>query len=358
LSHEVEVVEGIKWDKGYISPHFVTNVKDMKVEFDRPYVLLCNEKVSNIKTILPILEHVLQQQAPLLIVSEDVDGDALAMLIVNKLRLGIKVCAVKAPGFGEHRKSTLLDIAEMTGATALGDDNNYVSSEEDFVSYLGRAKSATVTKDHTIIVEGMGDKERIEQRCEGIRSLISTTDSEYEKDKLKERLARLTGGVAIIKVGGASEVEVNEVKDRVEDALCATKAAVEGGIVPGGGTALFYATKVLDELKTENYDQKMGVDIIRQSIQEPLKQIASNAGFEGSVIADTLLKNNDHSHGFNAQTGQFCNMFTEGILDPTKVVKTALTDAASVASLMTTSEVAIFDSKQEKPEETPSSPMY
>ncbi|XP_952758.1 chaperonin (HSP60), putative [Theileria annulata] len=358
LNHELEVVEGIKWDKGYISPHFVTNVKDMKVEFDRPYILLCNEKVSNIKTILPILEHVLQQQAPLLIVSEDVDGDALAMLIVNKLRLGIKVCAVKAPGFGEHRKSTLLDIAEITGATALGDDNNYMSSEEDFVSYLGRAKSVTVTKDHTIIVEGLGDKERIEQRCEGIRTLINTTDSEYEKDKLKERLARLTGGVAIIKVGGASEVEVNEVKDRVEDALCATKAAVEGGIVPGGGTALFYATKVLDELKTENYDQKMGVDIVRESIKEPLKQIVSNAGFEGSVIADTLLKNNDHSYGFNAQTGQFCNMLTEGILDPTKVVKTALTDAASVASLMTTSEVAIFDSKQEKPEETPSNAMY
>ncbi|BAM42471.1 chaperonin HSP60 [Theileria orientalis strain Shintoku] len=358
LNHELEVVEGIKWDRGYISPHFVTNVKDMKVEFDRPYVLLCNEKVSNVKTVLPILEHVLQQQAPLLIVSEDVDGDALAMLIVNKLRLGIKVCAVKAPGFGEHRKATLLDIAEMTGATALGDNENFKQQEDDMVSYLGRAKSVTVTKDHTIIVEGMGDKARVEERCEGLRSLIKVTESEYERDKLKERLARLTGGVAIIKVGGASEVEVNEVKDRVEDALCATKAAVEGGIVPGGGTALFYASKVLDELKTKNYDQKMGVDIVRQAIQEPMKQIATNAGYEGSVIADTLMKENDHSKGFNAQTGKFCNMFKEGILDPTKVVKTALTDAASVASLMTTSEVAIFENKAEKNEEQQGNQMY
>ncbi|AFZ79953.1 heat shock protein 60, putative [Theileria equi strain WA] len=360
LNHELELVEGIKWDKGYISPHFVTNVKDMKVELDRPYVLLCNEKVSNVKTILPILEHVLQQQAPLLLVAEDVDGEALAVLIVNKLRLGIKVCAVKAPGFGEHRKATLLDIAEMTGATAVGDDSSFSGqSDNNYVSFLGRAKSATITKDHTIIVEGMGDKARIEERCEGIRALIKNCDSEYEKDKLKERLARLTGGVAIIRVGGASEVEVNEIKDRVEDALCATKAAVEGGIVPGGGSALLYASKVLEGLKTENYDQKVGVDIVKEAIQAPVKQIATNAGYEGAVIAENLLKAGDHLQGFNAQTGKYCNMFDEGILDPTKVVKTALTDAASVASLMTTSEVAIFDAKTDKPEEpAPNQPLY
>ncbi|KAK2194948.1 bifunctional TCP-1-like chaperonin intermediate domain superfamily/Chaperonin Cpn60-GroEL/GroEL-like equatorial domain superfamily/GroEL-like apical domain superfamily/Chaperonin Cpn60-GroEL-TCP-1 family [Babesia duncani] len=350
LAHDLEVVEGMKWDKGYTSPHFVTNVKDMKVELERPYIFLCNEKISNIKTLLPILEHVLQQQAPLLIVSEDLDGEALAVLIVNKLRLGLKVCAVKAPGFGDHRKATMMDIAEMTGATALGGDNTFSGEAPDgnVVSYLGRAESVTVTKDHTIIVEGLGDKKKIEERCEGIRAMIRNCDSDYEKDKLKERLARLTGGVAIIRVGGASEVEVNEVKDRVEDALCATKAAVEGGIVPGGGTALLYASKTLDSIKTQNYDQKVGVDIIREAIQAPIKQIVNNAGLEGSVVAHVLLKGGNNLRGFNAQTGEYCNMLEHGILDPTKVVKTAITDAASVASLMTTTQVAIFDAATPK----------
>lgn len=360
LNHELEVVEGIKWDNGYISPHFVTNHKDMKVELERPYVLLCSEKVSNVRTILPILEHVVQQQAPLLIVAENVDGEALAVLIVNKLRLGIKVCAVKAPGFGDNRRETLMDIAEMTGATTLGEESSFPGeTQEDVVSLLGRVNSATITKDHTILVEGLGDKARIEERCDSIRSLIESCNSEYEKEKLKERLARLTGGVAMIRVGGASEVEVNEIKDRIDDALCATKAAVEGGIIPGGGSALLYASKTLEKIETLNYDQKVGVEIIKEAIQAPLKQIANNAGFEGAVIAANLLKSSDVAKGFNAQKGKYCNLFEAGILDPTKVMKTALTNAASVASLMTTSEVAIFDIPAEKNEDaTPNQPMY
>lgn len=358
LQHELEVVEGMKWDKGYISPNFVTNVKDMKVEFENPYVFLCNEKISNVKQILPVLEHVLQQQAPLLIVSEDVDGEALAVLIVNKIRLGLKVCAVKPPGFGEHRKATMEDLAAMTGAVLSGD--NTFGSEGDMVSMLGRAKSATITREHTILMEGLGNKKAVEDRCDGIRAMLRTCDSSYESDKLKERLARLTGGVAIIRVGGASEVEVGEIRDRVDDALCATKAAVEGGIVPGGGSALLHASKTLDSLKTKNYDQKVGVDIIREAIKAPVKQIANNAGFEGSVVAERLLQNENASMGFNAQLGEYCDLVEAGIIDPTKVVKTALTDAASVASLMTTSEVAIYDAPKEKTagDEGMQQPMY
>ncbi|KAK1939593.1 putative heat shock protein 60 [Babesia divergens] len=358
LHHELEVVEGLRWDKGYISPNFVTNVKDMKVEFENPFIFLCTEKISSVKQILPVLEHVLQQQAPLLIVSDDVDGEALAVLIVNKLRLGLKVCAVKPPGFGEHRKATMEDLATMTGATLAGENN--FSTEGDMVSMLGRAKSATVTREHTILMEGFGDKKSVEDRCDGIRAMLKSCDSSYESDKLKERLARLTGGVAIIRVGGASEVEVGEIRDRVDDALCATKAAVEGGIVPGGGSALLHASKKLTDIVTKNYDQKVGVDIIREAVQAPIKQIAKNAGFEGSVVADHLLQRENVNMGFNAQLGEYCDLVAAGIIDPTKVVKTALTDAASVASLMTTSEVAIFDSPKEKPsnDDAMQQPMY
>ncbi|GBE62282.1 chaperonin [Babesia ovata] len=358
LQHELEVVEGMKWDKGYISPHFVTSVKDMKVEFDNPYIFLSNEKISNVKQILPVLEHVLQQQAPLLIVSEDVDGEALAVLIVNKLRLGLKVCAVKPPGFGEHRKATMEDLAAVTGAVLAGENNFTVDG--DLVSTLGRAKSATVTREHTILVEGLGQKKDVEERCDGIRAMLKVCDSTYESDKLKERLARLTGGVAIIRVGGASEVEVGETRDRVDDALCATKAAVEGGIVPGGGSALLHGSKRLADLQTKNYDQKVGVDIVREAVQAPVKQIAQNAGFEGSVVAERLLQSDDVTHGFNAQMGEYCDLVASGIIDPTKVVRTALTDAASVASLMTTSEVAIFDARKDKEanDEGMQQPMY
>lgn len=358
LQHELEVVEGMRWDKGYISPNFVTNVKDMKVEFENPYIFLCNEKISSVKQILPVLEHVVQNQAPLLIVSEDVDGEALAVLIVNKLRLGLKVCAVKPPGFGEHRKATMEDLAAMTGATLAGDNN--FGLEGDMVSMLGRAKSATITRENTILMEGLGEKKALEDRCDGIRAMLKNCESTYDSDKLRERLARLTGGVAIIRVGGASEVEVGEIRDRVDDALCATKAAVEGGIVPGGGSALLQASKKLDEIVTKNYDQQVGVDIIRQAVKAPAKQIAENAGFEGSVVAERLMQYDDACMGFNAQLGEYCNLVAAGIIDPTKVVKTALTDAASVASLMTTSEVAIYDAPKEKQnnEESMNQGMY
>lgn len=298
------------------------------------------------------MEHVLQNQSSLLVIAEDVDSDALATLIVNKLRLGLKICAVKAPGFGEHRKALIHDIAVMTGAKVITEETGLKLDDPQVVSYLGKAKSINVTKDSTLIMEGEGKKEEINERCESIRNAIKMNTSDYEKEKLQERLAKITGGVALIKVGGISEVEVNEIKDRIQDALCATKAAVEEGIVPGGGSALLFASKELDSVQTDNYDQRVGVNIIKDACKAPIKQIAENAGHEGSVVAGNILKEKNSNIGFNAQEGKYVDMIESGIIDPTKVVKTAISDAASIASLMTTTEVAIVDFKDSKNEES------
>lgn len=348
LQHELEVVEGIKFDRGYISPYFINNSKDQKVELDKPHILIHEKKISTVKALLPVLEHVLQNQSSLLIIAEDVDSDALATLIVNKLRLGLKICAVKAPGFGEQRKALIHDIAIMTGAKVVTEEAGLKLDDPDVISYLGKAKSISVTKDSTLIMEGEGKKEEIHERCESIRNAIKANTSEYEKEKLQERLAKITGGVALIKVGGISEVEVNEIKDRIQDALCATKAAVEEGIVPGGGSALLFASKELDSVQTDNYDQRVGVNIIKQACKAPIKQIAENAGHEGAVVAGDILREENYNIGFNAQEGKYVNMIESGIIDPTKVVKTVIADAASIASLLTTTEAAIVDAKDTK----------
>merc|ERR1740121_1726747 len=346
MEHELEVVEGMKLDRGYISPYFVTNAKAQKVELENPLVLLYDKKISSVQSILPILEQVAKLQKPLLICAEDVDGEALAMLIVNKLRGGLQVAAIKAPGFGDNRKAMLQDLAALTGGDLITEETG--GKLEDLqLSQLGEAKTVSITKDDTVILEGSGEKANIDERCQSIRDAIEASTSEYEKDKMKERLAKLSGGVAIIKVGGASEVEVNEVKDRLNDALNATKAALEEGIVPGGGTALLYATKKLEGLKVENFDQQVGVDTIKSALKMPCVQIAENAGAEGAVVVQTLYKDNNLSLGFNAATDEYVDMIKAGIIDPTKVVRTALADAVSVASLMTTTEAIIAEDIEE-----------
>eukprot|EP00929_Paragymnodinium_shiwhaense_P025273 TRINITY_DN15334_c0_g1_i1.p1 TRINITY_DN15334_c0_g1~~TRINITY_DN15334_c0_g1_i1.p1 ORF type:complete len:582 (+),score=214.53 TRINITY_DN15334_c0_g1_i1:70-1815(+) len=346
LAHELEVVEGMKLDRGYISPYFITNNKTQKVELENALVLIYDKKISSVQTILPILEQVAKAQKPLLLMAEDIDGEALALLIVNKLRGGLKVAAVKTPGFGDNRKAIQQDLAVLTGAELISEELG--GKLEDLqLSQLGSAKTITISKDDTIILDGSGVMAAIEERCEAICDAIELTVPEYEKDKRKERLAKLSGGVAVIKVGGASEVEVNEVKDRLNDALNATKAALEEGIVPGGGTALLYAAQKLDGLKLDNLDQQVGVDAIKQAIKQPCLQICQNAGEEGAVVVRTLATGNDRSQGFDAQSGKFVNMIEAGIIDPTKVVRTALADAASVASLMTTTEVIIAEEIEE-----------
>jgi len=355
MAHELEVVEGMKLDRGYISPYFITNAKAQKVELENPLVLLYEKKISSVQSILPILEQVAKVQKPLLVMAEDIDGEALAMLIVNKLRGGLKVAAVKAPGFGDNRKAILQDLAVLTGTELLSEELG--DKLEDLqITQLGQIKTVTITKDDTVMLDGAGEKAKIDERCEAIRDAIDATTSEYEKDKLKERLAKLSGGVAVIKVGGASEVEVNEVKDRLNDALCATKAALEEGIVPGGGTALLYAAKKLEDLKLDSLDQQVGVDAIKAALSQPCIQIAQNAGEEGAVVVQTLLKDMDKSRGFNAAKGEYVDMIKEGIIDPTKVVRTALADAASVASLMTTTEAVIAEEVEQKNGERPMSP--
>merc|ERR1712136_98286 len=312
---------GMKIDRGYISPYFITDNKTQLVEFEDPLILLYDKKISSVQSILPLLEQVAKVQKPLLLMAEDVDGEALAMLIVNKLRGGLKVAAVKAPGFGDNRKAMLQDLAVITGT----------------------AKKVSISKDESVILDGLGKKALIEERCEQIRSAIEGSTSEYEKDKLKERLAKISGGVAVIKVGGASEVEVGEIKDRLNDALNATKAALEEGIVSGGGTALLRASKKLDGLKLDNFDQQVGVDAIKAALKRPCMQIASNAGEEGAVVVAEILKSEDKNYGFNAATGEYVDLIKTGIIDPTKVVRTALADAASVATLMTTTEAIIAE---------------
>mmetsp|Transcript_19663 Transcript_19663/g.47664 ORF Transcript_19663/g.47664 Transcript_19663/m.47664 type:complete len:564 (+) Transcript_19663:61-1752(+) len=342
LYHELEVVEGMRFDRGFISPHFCTNAKAQVVEMTKPLVLMHDKKISNVQSILPVLEHVSKLQRPLLIVAEDVDGDALATLVLNKLRGGLQVCAVKAPGFGDHRKAMLQDIAVLTGGEVVSEDTG-MKLEQMEMTALGECETLKVTKDDTIVLGGSGSQAEISERIDQIREAIEMNSSEYEKDKMKERLAKLSGGVAVIKVGGASEVAVSETKDRLNDALNATKAAVEEGIVPGGGAALLYATKRLDDLKMANSDQQVGVDIVRRALQKPVATIVRNAGGEGSMVVHKLLQQSDENVGYDAQNGEFVNMLEKGIIDPTKVVRTALVDASSVASLMTTTEAVIAD---------------
>ncbi|KAJ9154065.1 hypothetical protein P3X46_027443 [Hevea brasiliensis] len=342
LYNELEVVEGMKLDRGYISPYFITNQKNQKCELDDPLILIHEKKISSINAVVKVLELALKRQRPLLIVSEDVESEALATLILNKLRAGIKVCAIKAPGFGENRKSGLQDLAVLTGGQVITEELGLNLDKVD-IDMLGSCKKVTVSKDDTVILDGAGDKKAIEERCEQIRSAIELSTSDYDKEKLQERLAKLSGGVAVLKIGGASEAEVGEKKDRVTDALNATKAAVEEGIVAGGGVALLYASKELDKLQTANFDQKIGVQIIQNALKTPVHTIASNAGVEGAVIVGKLLEQENHDLGYDAAKGEYVDMVKAGIIDPLKVIRTALVDAASVSSLMTTTEAVVSE---------------
>ncbi|MFN5779664.1 MAG: chaperonin GroEL [Novosphingobium sp.] len=348
LEFELDVVEGMQFDRGYLSPYFITNPDKMTVELDNPDRLIHEKKLSSLQSMLPILEAVVQSGRPLLIIAEDIEGEALATLVVNKLRGGLKIAAVKAPGFGDRRKAMLQDIAILTKGEMISEDLG-IKLETVTLGMLGQAKKVTIDKDNTTIVDGAGAADDIKSRVEQIRAQIETTSSDYDKEKLQERLAKLAGGVAVIKVGGASEVEVKERKDRVDDALHATRAAVEEGIVPGGGTALLYATKALEGLKGANDDQTKGIDIVRRAITAPVKQIATNAGHDGAVVSGTLLRENDETQGFNAATDTYENLVKAGVIDPTKVVRTALQDAASVAGLLITTEAAIVERPDDKP---------
>jgi chaperonin GroEL len=343
---ELDIVEGMQFDRGYMSPYFVTNAEKMTVELDQPYILIHEKKLSGLQVLLPLLEAVAQSTRPLLIVAEDVEGEALATLVVNKLRGGLKVAAVKAPGFGDRRKAMLDDIAVLTGGQVISEELG-IKLENVTLDMLGKAKKVLIDKENTTIVEGVGKKADIVARCNQIRAQIEETTSDYDKEKLQERLAKLAGGVAIIRVGGASEVEVKERKDRVDDGLHATRAAVEEGIVPGGGVALARASLVLSKLNAENDDQRVGIEIVRKAVQMPLRQIAENAGEDGAVISGKVLDKNDYNWGFDAQTGEFKDMVKAGIIDPTKVVRSALQHAASVGSLMITTEAMVAE-RQEK----------
>ncbi|MEY4239151.1 MAG: chaperonin GroEL [Pseudomonadota bacterium] len=348
LEFELDVVEGMQFDRGYLSPYFITNPDKMTVELDNPYILIHEKKLSSLQAMLPILEAVVQSGRPLLIIAEDIEGEALATLVVNKLRGGLKIAAVKAPGFGDRRKAMLQDIAILTKGEMISEDLG-IKLESVTLGMLGQAKRVSIDKDNTTIVDGAGSAEEIKARVEQIRAQIEVTSSDYDKEKLQERLAKLAGGVAVIKVGGASEVEVKERKDRVDDALHATRAAVEEGIVPGGGTALLYATKALAGMKGANDDQTKGIDIVRRAITAPVKQIATNAGHDGAVVSGNLLREDDETQGFNAATDTYENLVAAGVIDPTKVVRTALQDAASVAGLLITTEAAISDKPEDKP---------
>ena len=346
---EVDVVEGMMFDRGYLSPYFVTNSEKMTAELDNPYILIFEKKLSSLQPMLPVLEAVVQSSRPLLIIAEDVEGEALATLVVNKLRGGLKVAAVKAPGFGDRRKAMLEDIAILTGSQLISDDLG-MKLENVNLSMLGSAKKVKITKEDTVIVDGVGSKADIESRCAQMRQQIKESTSDYDKEKLQERLAKLVGGVAVLKVGGATEVEVKERKDRVDDALHATRAAVEEGVVSGGGTTLFYAAKVLEGLKGENEDQQSGINIVKRALQAPLRQIAENAGVDGAIVVGKLDDSKSHSMGFNAQTMEYVDMFKSGVIDPTKVVRTALQDAASVAALIITTEAMITEDPSAKEE--------
>jgi chaperonin GroEL len=339
---ELEVVEGMQFDRGYLSPYFITNQDKMRVELEEPFVLIHEKKLSNLQALLPVLEAVVQSGKPLLIIAEDVEGEALATLVVNKLRGGLKVAAVKAPGFGDRRKAMLEDIAILTGGTAISEDLG-IRLENVTLEMLGRARKVVIEKENTTIVDGSGKKEEIEGRVRQIRAQIEETTSDYDREKLQERLAKLSGGVAVIRVGGSTEVEVKEKKDRVDDALHATRAAVEEGILPGGGVALLRAAKALDSVSADNEDQKYGVEVVRKAIEAPVRQIAENAGAEGSIIVGKLRGKPEFSYGWNAQTDEYGDLFAQGVIDPAKVVRTALQDAASVAGLLVTTEAMIAE---------------
>jgi len=350
---ELEVVEGMQFDRGYLSPYFITNQDKMRVELDEPYVLIHEKKLGNLQALLPVLEAVVQSGKPLVIIAEDVEGEALATLVVNKLRGGLKVAAVKAPGFGDRRKAMLEDIAILTGGTAISEDLG-IKLENVTLAMLGRAKKVAIEKENTTIVDGAGRKEEIQGRVTQIKAQIEETTSDYDREKLQERLAKLAGGVAVIRVGGATEVEVKEKKDRVDDALHATRAAVEEGILPGGGVALLRAAKALDVVAVDNPDQRYGVDIVRRAIEAPARQIAENAGSEGSIIVGKLREKTDFAFGWNAQTGEYGDLYKQGVIDPAKVVRTALQDAASVAGLLVTTEAMVAE--KPKKEAAPSMP--
>ena len=343
---ELDVVEGMQFDRGYMSPYFITNAEKMNIELDQPYILIHEKKLSGLQSFLPLLEAVAQSARPLLIVAEDVEGEALATLVVNKLRGGLKVAAVKAPGFGDRRKAMLDDIAALTSGHVISEDLG-IKLENVTLDMLGKAKKVLIDKDNTTIVEGAGKKDDIKARCNQIRAQIEETTSDYDKEKLQERLAKLAGGVAIIRVGGSTEVEVKERKDRVDDGLHATRAAVEEGIVPGGGVALARASLILAKLNAENDDQRVGIELVRKAALTPLRQIAENAGEDGAVISGKVLDRDEYNCGFDAQTGEFKDMVKAGIIDPTKVVRSALQHAASVGSLMITTEVMVAE-RQEK----------
>jgi chaperonin GroEL len=354
---ELEVVEGMQFDRGYLSPYFVTNQEKMRVELDEPYVLIHEKKLGNLQAMLPVLEAVVQSGKPLLIIAEDVEGEALATLVVNKLRGGLKVAAVKAPGFGDRRKAMLEDIAILTGGTAISEDLG-IKLENVTLQMLGRAKKVVIEKENTTIVDGAGKKEEIQGRVTQIKAQIEETTSDYDREKLQERLAKLAGGVAVIRVGGSTEVEVKEKKDRVDDAMHATRAAVEEGILPGGGVALLRAAKALDTVVTDNSDQKHGVEIVRRAIEAPVRQIAENAGAEGSIIVGKLREKPEFGWGWNAQTNEFGDLYKQGVIDPVKVVRTALQDAASVAGLLVTTEAMVAEKpRKEAPSAMPAGGM-
>jgi len=355
LETELEVVEGMQFDRGYLSPYFVTNAEKMTAELENAYILLHEKKLTNLQPMLPLLEAVVQAGRPLLIVAEDVEGEALATLVVNKLRGGLKIAAVKAPGFGDRRKSMLEDLSILTGGQVISEDLG-IKLENVTVNDLGSAKRVSIDKENTTVVNGAGTKADIQGRCSQIRKQIEETTSDYDREKLQERLAKLAGGVAVIKVGGATEVEVKEKKDRVDDALNATRAAVEEGIVAGGGLALLKAANVLDKVKTANADQKAGVDIVRRALETPLKTIANNSGVDGSVIVGKINENKSDIEGYDAQENKFVDMFKAGIIDPTKVVRTCLQNAASIAGLLITTEAMVAEAPEDKPAGAPAMP--
>jgi chaperonin GroEL len=348
LDTELEVVEGMQFDRGYLSPYFVTNAEKMLADLESPYILLHEKKLSNLQALLPVLEAVVQSGKPLLIVAEDVEGEALATLVVNKLRGGLKIAAVKAPGFGDRRKAMLEDMAILTGGQVISEDLG-IKLENVTLEMLGRAKRVSINKDNTTIIDGAGEKDEIAARCGQIRQQVELTTSDYDREKLQERLAKLAGGVAVIRVGGATEVEVKEKKDRVDDAMHATRAAVEEGIVAGGGVALLYASNALKALKPINDEQRVGIDIIRRALQAPARQIFANAGEDASVVVGKLLEKGEVNFGFNAQTAEYGDMFKFGIIDPAKVVRTALQDAASIAGLLITTEALVAERADDKP---------
>jgi chaperonin GroEL len=353
LETETDIVEGMQFDRGYLSPYFITNAEKMIAELDDAYILIHEKKLSTLQPLLPILESVVQTGKPLVIVAEDIEGEALATLVVNKLRGGLKIAAVKAPGFGDRRKAMLEDIAILTGGQMIAEDLG-IKLENVTLPMLGRAKRVRIEKENTTIIDGAGDKKDIEARISQIKGQIEETTSDYDREKLQERLAKLAGGVAVIRVGGATEVEVKEKKDRVDDALNATRAAVEEGVSPGGGVALLRAIKALSGVKVANSDQQTGVEIVRKAIQAPARQIVDNAGGDGAVVVGKLLESDDYGFGFDAQKGEFGDLIKLGIIDPTKVVRTALQDAASIAGLIITTEATITE--QPKKETAPAMP--